>query len=101
MLKKFLSTLFILFSSIFIFNQAAHAQETEAVTSSNLTGVALPAGANRVLPGSVPAEITQTFDKIVAAGNGKVRQGDSEVLVWGGSDYKKANAAGIINRLTS
>jgi hypothetical protein len=101
MFKKNLAALFVLFSAIFIFNTAAAAQETESATRSNLTGIALPAGANRVLPGSVPAEVTDAFDKITAAGNGKIRKGDSEVLVWGGSNYQKANADGIVNRLTT
>lgn len=99
MFKKNLAALFVLFSAIFIFNQAADAQETETATSSGLTGIALPAGANRVLPGSVPAEVTGAFDKITAAGNGKFQKGDTEVLVWSGSNYKKANAGGIVSRL--
>jgi hypothetical protein len=101
MFKRSLAALFVLFSAIFIFSSAASAQETEPASRSNLTGIALPSGANRVLPGSVPAEVTDAFDKITAAGNGKIRKGDSEVLVWGGSDYRKANADGIVNRLTS
>jgi hypothetical protein len=102
MFKKYPAILFVLFSVIFIFNQTAAAQEeTEPAASSNLTGIALPAGANRILPGSVPAEVTAVFDKITAAGNGKFRKGDSEVLVWAGSNYKKANAAGIVDRLTA
>jgi len=101
MFKKNLAALFILFSAIFVFNQAAHAQETEAAANSSLTGIALPLGANRVLPGSIPAEVTEAFDKITAAGNGKFQKGDTEVLVWGGSNYKKANAGGIVSRLTT
>ena len=101
MFKKYLAALFVLFSAVFIFNQPARAQETESAASSNLTGIALPTGANRVLPGSVPAEVTQAFDKITAAGNGKFQKGDSEVLVWAGSNYRKANAAAIVNRLTA
>lgn len=101
MFKKNLAALFVLFSAIFIFDQTARAQETEPVTSSNLTGIALPAGANRVLPGSIPAEVTQAFDKIAAAGSGKFRKGDSEVLVWADSNYTKTNASAIINRLTA
>ncbi len=101
MFKKNSAALFVLFSAIFIFNHAARAQETEPAASSTLTGIALPAGANRVLPGSVPAEVTQAFDKIAAAGSGKFRKGDSEVLVWAGSNYAKANAAAIVNRLTA
>ncbi len=101
MLKKNLAALFVFFSAIFIFDQTARAQETEPAASSNLTGIALPAGANRVLPGSVPAEVTQAFDKIAGAGSGKFRKGDSEVLVWADSNYAKANAAAIVNRLTT
>jgi hypothetical protein len=101
MFKKNLAALLFLFSAIFIFDSAARAQETEAASSSSLTGVALPAGANRVLPGSIPAEVTQAFDKVIASGNGKVRKGDSEVLVWDASGSKKAKTDGIVSRLTS
>lgn len=101
MFKKYLTALFVLFSAIFILSGAANAQETEAASASSLTGVALPTGANRVLPGSVPAEITQAFDKITAASNGKFQKGDTEVLVWAGSNYRKANAGAIVSRLTS
>lgn len=101
MFKKNLAALFVLFSAIFIFTGAANAQETEAASTSSLTGISLPAGAQRVLPGSVPAEVTEAFDKITAAGNGKIQKGDTEVLVWAGSNYRKANAGAIISRLTS
>jgi hypothetical protein len=100
MFKKNPAILFLLFSAIFIFNQAGLAQDSETASSSNLTGVALPAGAQRILPGSVPAEVKQAFDKITAAGDGKFQQGESEVLVWAGSNYRQANAASIVNRLT-
>jgi hypothetical protein len=75
-------------------------EETEAATESHLLRIMLPANTQRVLPQSVPAEVTQTLDKITAAGNGKFRQGESEVLIWAGSNYKKANSSTIINRLT-
>lgn len=75
------------------------AQETEAAANSGLTGVALPAGAQRVTDASVPAQIAQTLEKIVAAGGNKLRQGGSEVLVWGGANYKKSSAPTIVNRL--
>ena len=101
MFKRSLAALFVLFSAVFIFSSTAAAQETEAASRSSLTGIALPSGANRVLPGSVPSEVTDAFDKITAAGNGKIRKGDSEVLVWGGANYRKANADGIVNRLTT
>jgi hypothetical protein len=85
-----------------VWSSSARAQSNgiEAATESQLLQIMLPADAQRVLPQSVPAEVTQTLGKVVAAGNGKFRQGDSEVFVWGGGDYKKANASQIINRLT-
>ena len=95
-----ISALFLLFSVFFISALTASAQETESVVSSDLTGVSLPANAQRVLPGSVPAEITQTLDKIVAEGKGKFRKGDTEVLVWAGANYSKASAQTTVNRLT-
>ena len=100
MFKKSFSFLCLLFTALFTFNSVVWAQETEAAASSNLTGVALPAGAQRILPGSVPAEITEVLDKIVAAGEGKFRKGDEETLAWAGAGYKKANAPAIIDRLT-
>ncbi|HEX9962841.1 MAG TPA: hypothetical protein VGB00_18055 [Pyrinomonadaceae bacterium] len=79
----------------------AKAQETEAARSSTLVGSAVPANAQRVLPRSVPAEVDETLDKIVAAGNGTVRRGDTEVMVWAGSGYKKSNAPQITGQLQS
>jgi hypothetical protein len=84
-------------------NNTAMAQsggETEAATESHLLQVMLPANAQRVRPESVPAEITQTLAKVTAAGGGKFQQGDSEVLLWAGPNYKKANASGVVNNLT-
>jgi hypothetical protein len=79
----------------------ARAQEMEPARSSNIIGAALPANAQRVLPQSVPAEVNDTLAKIVAAGEGKVRQGDTEVLVWAGATYKKSNAPQITRQLQS
>lgn len=79
---------------------AQAAKETEPAVSSNLTSVSLPANALRVLPQNVPGEVKQTLENIIAAGNGQIRQGATEVLVWTGTGYKKANATTIINRLT-
>ncbi len=98
MFKKNLAALSVLFSALFIFQAAAFGQETEAAASSELTGVSLPAGAQRVLPASHPAEVSETMDKIIAAGGGKLRKGETEVLVWTGS---KSNTGGVMNRLAS
>ena len=97
---KNLTALLNLFSLLFVFSLTISAQETKSISSSGLAGISLPAGAQRVTPESVPADITQTLDKIVAGGGDKLRKGDTEVLVWAGTNYSKANAKIIINRLT-
>jgi hypothetical protein len=87
---------FTLFSTV---SFAQSEEEIEAATSSNLTNVSLPANAQRILPNSIPAEITQTLEKLVAAVEGKFQQGESEVLVWTGNAYQKVGRATTINRL--
>lgn len=76
------------------------ADETEPATSSTLTAISLPPHAHRVLPQSIPGEVQQTLEKIIAAGNGKIRQGETEILVWAGATYQKANAPRIVYLLT-
>ncbi len=73
--------------------------ETVAAAQSNLTGVTLPTGALRVQAQSVPPEINQTLEKLVAVGAGKLRRGDREVLAWSGAGYKKAQAASLLAQL--
>ncbi|CAA9420088.1 MAG: hypothetical protein AVDCRST_MAG74-2902 [uncultured Pyrinomonadaceae bacterium] len=75
-------------------------EEAESAVSSRLVDVSLPGGAQRILPGRVPAEVKQTLEKMVAAVGEKARQGETEVLVWAGASYKKANAPTIVYRLT-
>lgn len=100
MLKKFYAIIpvIIMFLSL---GASASAQEIEAATTSNLTDISLPANAQRIAPGSVPAEVQQTFDKFIASSNGKLRQGESEVLVWGGANYNKSSAPTIVNRISN
>lgn len=80
-----------------IFWTAASAQETEPTRRSSLIGTTFPSAAQRVLPGHVPAEVNQTLDQIVAGANGKLRRGETEVVVWTGG--KKINGAQIANQL--
>lgn len=75
-------------------------EETFAITSSKLAAADLPDGARRIRDASVPGEIKTTLSKLVAAGGAGVRQGNSEVVVWGG-DYKKASGARMIKNLES
>lgn len=78
------------------------AQETEPTANSNLTGASLPANALRLREQSVPSEINQALVRLVAAGGGKVRQGESEVLAWTtGAGYKKAQADRLLQELQS
>ena len=70
-------------------------QETESAASLNLTGTSLPAGAQRVLREYVPAEIDQALENMVSAGGGKLRRGETEVLIWNGGELKKAGAKTI------
>ena len=97
MMNKILTIIFvILFSSIVCFGQ-----ETESAASLNLTRTSLPEGAQRVLREHVPAEIDQTLEKLVsAAASGKLRRGETEVLLWTGGELKKTGVATIVNRLT-
>ena len=100
MLKKKLAVLSVLLSALFVFGGAARAQQTESAAESRLFQVMLPVKAERVAPDSVPGEISGVLDKIIEASAGKFTKGDTEVLVWSGAGYKKANAPAIVSRLT-
>jgi hypothetical protein len=102
MISKIFSVLLTVLGLIFIFGSDARAQgvKTESVVSSNIVKVWLPSGAEKVLPESVPAEMSEMLEKIVAAkGQGKWKRYDSEVLIWKGANFKKTGAATIIGRL--
>jgi hypothetical protein len=73
-------------------------EEMFAVRDSKLAAVNLPGGAQQVKDDSVPGEIKDTLAKMVAAGGDKVRQGDSEVVVWTGN-YKKSSGLQMIKNL--
>src|ERR1044071_1589527 len=100
MLKEALANLVVILSAILIFGATAGARETRAAAESRLLQVMIPANAQRVAPESVPAVITEMFDKVTAAGEGKFRRGDSEVLLWAGEGYRKPDAPKIMSRLT-
>lgn len=95
MWRRLLFTL--LFSLLLV--SFSFAQEFEPAVSSKLTATSLPANAGRLSPASVPADISNTLEKLVAAGEGTLRQGDSEVLVWNGKEYEKVGKATTVNRL--
>ncbi len=85
----------LLFAVLSVFSQ-----EADPAKHSHLTAVSLPANALRISPARIPDEISNTLAKLASAGEGKLRQGDSEVLAWADGNYTKANAATIVNRLT-
>ena len=99
MLGKMLRASFALLSAVLLLVTPARAQETEAAANSSITEARLPAGAQRVAPASVPAEISSSLAKLVEAGGGKVVQGKSEVLAWTGGGYRREDAATLVSQL--
>lgn len=83
---SFATILFIGLSFGAVFAQTS--DEAESVANSEILGVELPANALRVLPDKIPAEVNNTLDKIVSAGNGELQRGNAEVIVWGGINNK-------------
>lgn len=99
MFMKTLRASLALLSSVLFLAANARAQETVAAASSTVTQAQLPAGAERVSAGSVPAEINSALTKIVEAGGGKIVRGNSEVLAWSGAGYSKADAPSLMRQL--
>lgn len=83
-----------------VLSASAQNGEYEAVTSSGLTAVSLPTGAQRVFPNHVPTEVDQTLEMLVAQGGNKLRRSGTEVLLWTEGDVKKTGTNSIVNRLT-
>lgn len=94
--KSFYAIAVILLSFSVIFSQQ---EETEPAPKSSLTNAKLPANAERVFPSSVPAEINQGLEKMIEAGEGKIVQGETEVLAWSGGSFKKSNVANLIKQI--
>lgn len=76
---------------------------TLPAADSELAQINLPTGARRVKDGMAPGEITEVLRKLVAQGNEQtgeiVRQGASEVLLWGG-DFRASKQARMIETLS-
>lgn len=90
----------LLFALILLLFSAVLAQEeTEPANASAITKMKLPAGAVRVLPSSVPAEINSGLEEIIEAGKGKVVGGNREVLAWMGGNYKKGSAPNLVKQI--
>ena len=60
----------------------------------------MPSDAEEITPETVPAQITQTLGKVVAdAGRGRLKQYDTQVLIWRGAAFRKVGADAIIKSL--
>lgn len=77
----------------------ANAQDSVRAASSEITSAVLPGGAERILPGKVPAEFDQLFDEFLRQGAGKIAGARREVLVWLGDYESTAKAAEMTNLL--
>lgn len=94
-----------MFGKLFIFviilsalTLAQAQEETEPATASAITATHIPKGAERVLAASVPGEVSQAFEKLIAAGEGKIVAGERKVLAWT-DGYKKSNAPGLMKQV--
>lgn len=95
-------SLFLILCSFLTLTAAAQTPgEAGAAATSSLIGVRLPGDAQRLAERDVPREFNDTLGKLVALGNGKLRQGASEVLVWTGGGYRKSNAQGLIRQVVN
>lgn len=97
--KLLLALLLICITSVFGSSVAAQSDETTPIQRSALAETSLPSGAQKIREASIPAEITKTLGKLIAAGGEKIRQGDSEVIIWTGNQYKKSSAAQLTKKL--
>ena len=94
MTKKIAALLFL--TALFGVAVLAQTDEsTEPTTASSVAEANVPWGAQRILPGKVPAEFNELFDKLLAEGGGKIASGSREVLAWQGN-YKNRSKAETI-----
>ena len=105
--SNFLNELYDNFLTIFflaaflVFGAASvWAQESVPVGSSELVGARLPANASRITDSTIPSEVSDALDKIVASGGTGLQKGATEVLAWT-KGYKKLNAPNLIKQLTA
>jgi hypothetical protein len=75
------------------------AQGSVPAQSSALTEAKMPAGAERLLPESVPSEFNRAFENILKEGTGKIAGGMREVLAWDGNYKNAANVTKMVGQL--
>ena len=102
MVRKNITALLILLAAVFFFAaDRARAQQNGSVAAqrSEITAAAMPNGAERLLPESVPAEFNQAFDNFLQQGAGKIAGGDREVIAWLGNFKTAASVAASISQM--
>lgn len=89
----------VLFVVMFDLNAAAQTvgEGTIAVSDSKLTAINLPNGARRIKDGFYPDEVSTVLSKLIEQGGERVRQGDSEALVFGGN-YENAKGVQLVKK---
>ena len=75
MLTKKIAALLFLTALFGVAVLAQTDESTEPTTASSVAEANVPWGAQRILPGKVPAEFNELFDKLLAEGGGKLRAG--------------------------
>ena len=92
----------VLFAVIFGSSAAAQTvgEGTDPVSDSKLTKIGLPNGARRIKDGFYPSEVSTVLEKLIEQGGERVRQGDSEALVFGGN-YEKVKGDQLIKKFES
>jgi len=95
----FLRTTILFAIILFLFSAAVMAQGSVAAPNSEITAAAMPKGAERILPDSVPVEFGQAFDKLLAEGQGKIAGRGREVLAWAGNYKTAANISNMTSQL--
>lgn len=99
MLSRILVLTFVLCA--LVFNESAAAQtvgeSTDPVSDSKLTLIDLPNGARRIKAGFYPSEVSTVLAKLIEQGGERVRQGDSEAVLFGGN-YENAKGDQLIKK---
>lgn len=98
-ISKKKSSAFLLFCEILLILVSAQAQTSVGTSNSEITFAAMPPGAERLLPDSVPAAFDRVFDELLKQGAGKIAGGKREILAWAGSYKSPAMAAKTVSQM--
>ncbi|HEX8248628.1 MAG TPA: hypothetical protein VF599_10680 [Pyrinomonadaceae bacterium] len=99
MMKNLTALLFLCAALLICGSIEARAQGSVTAQSSAITAAKMPAGAERLLPETVPAEFNRAFENLLKQGAGKIAGGDREVLAWLGNYKNAANATKLVGQI--